>query len=126
MLSLLKIINIDVEEKPTGEIFAGAGTGTSGSTVSFGIRENNYLGSGVKIDTNAAISDNGLKGILSVNNPNYKNSNKSLITTIEATQSDYMSRFGYKSAKTGFSVGTSFEQYEDVYFSPSKSNYFET
>ena len=122
----LKIINIDVEEQPTGEISAGAGTGTSGSTVSFGIRENNYLGSGVKIDTNAAISDNGLKGILSVNNPNYKNSNKSLITTIEATQSDYMSRFGYKSSKTGFSVGTSFEQYEDVYFSPSISNYFET
>ncbi len=122
----LKIINIDVEEQPTGEISAGAGTGTSGSTVSFGIRENNYLGTGVKIDTNAAISDNGLKGILSVNNPNYKNSNKSLITTIEATQSDYMSRFGYKSSKTGFSVGTSFEQYEDVYFSPSISNYFES
>ena len=27
-----KNINIDVEEKPTGEIFAGAGTGTSGSS----------------------------------------------------------------------------------------------
>ena len=39
-----KIINIEVEEKPTGEIFAGAGTGTSGSTLSFGISENNYLG----------------------------------------------------------------------------------
>jgi len=37
-----------------------------------------------------------------------------------------MSKFGYKSSKTGFSVGTSFEQYEDVYFSPSISNYFET
>ena len=31
-----KIINIEVEEKPTGEIFAGAGTGTSGSSLSFG------------------------------------------------------------------------------------------
>ena len=38
-----KIININVEEKPTGEIFAGAGTGTAGSTVSVGISENNYL-----------------------------------------------------------------------------------
>ena len=28
-----KIIDIKVEEKPTGEIFAGAGTGTTGSTL---------------------------------------------------------------------------------------------
>jgi len=121
-----KIINIYVEEQATGEISAGAGTGTSGSTVSFGIRENNYMGTGIKIDTNAEISDNGLRGLLSINNPNYKNSDKSLITTFEATQVDNMSRFGYESSKTGFSVGTSFEQYEDVYFSPEISNYFET
>ena len=38
-----KIIDIYVEESPTGEIFAGAGTGTSGATVSAGIKENNYL-----------------------------------------------------------------------------------
>ena len=122
----LKIININVEEQPTGEISAGAGTGTSGSTVSFGIKENNYMGTGVKIDTNAAISDTGLKGLLSINNPNFKNSDKSLITTIEATQTDNMSRFGYKTSRTGFSIGTSFQQYQDIYFSPSISNYFES
>jgi len=121
-----KIINIEVEEQATGEISAGAGTGTSGSTVQFGIRENNYMGTGVRIDTNVALSDSGLKGLLSINNPNYKNSDKSLITKIEATQMDNMSRFGYKSSKTGFSVGTSFEQYQDIYFSPEISNYFES
>ena len=121
-----KIINIDVEEQPTGEISAGAGTGTSGSSISFGIRENNYMGTGVKIDTNVAISDTGLKGLLSINNPNYKNSDKSFITTFESSQTDNMSTFGYKTSKTGFSIGTSFEQYEDIYFSPSISNYFET
>ena len=36
-----KIINILVVEKATGEIFAGVGTGTSGSNISFGIKENN-------------------------------------------------------------------------------------
>ena len=121
-----KIINISVEEQPTGEISAGAGTGTSGSSVSFGIRENNYMGTGVKIDTNVAVSDTGLKGLLSINNPNYKNSDKSFITTFESSQIDNMSTFGYKTSKTGFSVGTSFEQYEDIYFSPSISNYFES
>ena len=33
-----KIIDITVEEKPTGEIFAGAGTGTTGTSLSAGIR----------------------------------------------------------------------------------------
>ena len=36
-----KIIDIKVEEKPTGEVFAGAGTGTTGSNISAGIKENN-------------------------------------------------------------------------------------
>ena len=122
----LKVLNINVDEQPTGEIFAGAGTGTSGSSLSFGIKENNYLGKGVKVNTNATLSDTSLIGKVTINNPNYKNSDKSLITSFEATQIDQMSRFGYKSSKTGFSIGTLFEQYENIYFSPSVSNYLET
>ncbi len=121
-----KIININVEEQPTGEIFAGAGTGTSGSSVSFGIKENNYLGRGVKVDTKASISDTSLQGSLSINNPNFNNTDKSLRTSFEATEINQMDKFGYKSTKTGFTVGTVFEQYEDIYFSPSISNYLET
>ena len=122
----LKIININVEEQPTGELFAGAGTGTSGSSVSFGIKENNYLGKGVKLDANASISNTAIQTLFTVENPNYKNSDKSLRTSIESTKIDQMSRFGYKTTKTGFSIGTVFEQYEDIYFSPSISNYLET
>ena len=40
----LKIIDINVEEQSTGEISAGAGVGTSGGTLAFGITENNWLG----------------------------------------------------------------------------------
>ena len=36
-------INITIEEKPTGEIFAGLGAGTEGTSISAGIKENNYL-----------------------------------------------------------------------------------
>ena len=122
----LKIININVEEQPTGELFAGAGTGTSGSSVSFGIKENNHLGKGVKLDANASISNTSMQGSFTINNPNYKNSDKSLSASIETTKIDQMSKFGYKTTKTGFSIGTVFEQYEDIYFSPSISNYLET
>ena len=122
----LKIINITVDEQATGEISAGAGAGTSGNTLSFGIKENNYLGSGVKVNTQFSFSDTGTQAKLSTNNPNYNNSDRSLFTSIETSKSDQMSRFGYKTTKTGFSFGTNFEQYEDIYFSPSFSNYLET
>ncbi len=120
-----KIVNITVEEKPTGEIFAGAGTGTAGSTVSVGISENNYLGQGVGVTTNLSISEESVQGVLSIKNPNYRNSDRSLNTRIESQSTDYLSKFGYKTSKTGFSFGTSFEQYEDLYFSPQISTYYE-
>ena len=120
-----KVIDIFVEEKPTGEISAGAGTGTSGSVISFGIKENNYLGKGVKLNTSVSITDDSLQGIFSINNPNYKNSDKSLRTTFESSKTDLMSNYGYEVNKTGFSVGTSYEQFKDIYFSPEISNYYE-
>ena len=45
-----KVIDIFVEEKPTGEITAGAGIGTSGGSFMIGISENNWLGEGKKLD----------------------------------------------------------------------------
>ena len=120
------IIDITVEEMPTGEIMAGAGTGTSGSSITFGIKEKNYLGKGQKLDANLTISDSGLTGLFSTTTKNYKNSNKDLNTSIENSSFDRMSAFGYKTTKTGFSFGTSYEQYKDIFFSPSFSNYYET
>tara|TARA_B100000959_G_C14965221_1_gene617450 strand:- start:142 stop:2373 length:2232 start_codon:yes stop_codon:yes gene_type:complete len=122
----LNIIDITVEEMPTGEIMAGAGTGTSGSSITFGIKEKNYLGEGKKLDVNLTLSDSSLTGLFSTTTKNYNNSNKDLNTSIENSSFDRMSSFGYKTTKTGFSLGTSYEQYKDIYFSPSFSNYYET
>ena len=83
-----KIINISVDEKPTGEIMAGAGAGTEGGTFLFGVKENNYLGKGLSVDANATITSESFKGLLRVNNPNYNNSDKSLFGSIEAVEID--------------------------------------
>ena len=120
-----KIVNIKVEEKPTGEIFAGAGTGTNGTTVSFGVRENNYLGKGILVDTNANIAADNIKGSFFLENPNYKNSDKSVNLSIEASELDRLSGQGYKSNKTGFSLGTKFEYYDDLFFGISLANFVE-
>jgi outer membrane protein insertion porin family len=120
-----KIIDIKVEEKPTGEIFAGAGTGTTGTSLTAGIKENNYLGLGITLDTNFTITDDSLKGKFSVLNPNYKNSDKSVKTSIENTSNDFMSSSGYKTNRVGFTLGTEFEQMTDFYVNIETLNFYE-
>ncbi len=120
-----KIIDITIEEKATGEIFAGAGTGTSGSVISAGIKEKNYLGKGITLDTVLTLSDDEIKGRFSVINPNFRNTDRSINTTIESTSSDFMTSSGYKTTRTGLKMGTGFEQYEDLYFNIDISNYYE-
>jgi len=120
-----KIINIEVEEKPTGEIQAGAGAGTEGGTFYFGIKENNYLGKGLSVDANATISTERFKGILSVTNPNYKNTNKSTFFNLQAIEIDQLKDYGYKTNKTGFELGTNFEYFEDFRLGLSSSTFVE-
>ena len=120
-----KIININITEKPTGEIFAGVGTGTGGSNLSFGIKENNYLGRGVLVDSNISLSEKSIKGNLFISNPNYKNSDKSLNLSLQSSSTDRLSTFGYKSNVTGFSIGTEFEYLDDLNLGLSSKNTIE-
>ena len=120
-----KIIDIIVEEAPTGEIFAGAGTGTSGATITAGIKEKNYLGKGIKLISNLSLSENAVKGKFSVVNPNFKNTDRSINTTIESTSSDFLTTGGFKTSRTGFGIGTGFEQYDDFYVNLDISAYYE-
>ena len=120
-----KIINIEVEEKPTGELQAGAGAGTEGGTFFFGIKENNYMGKGLNVDANASISSDSFKGKFSVINPNYKNSDKSTFVNLQAVETDRLKTSGYKTNKTGFELGTKFEYLEDFRLGLSSSTFVE-
>jgi outer membrane protein insertion porin family len=120
-----KIINITVEEKPTGEIMAGAGIGTTGGTIAFGVSENNFLGRGLEFSSDVSLSEETLKGLISLNNPNFKGSNRSLNTSLESTTTDRLTDFGYKSNKTGFSIGSGFEFYDDLYWNTGISSYID-
>jgi outer membrane protein insertion porin family len=120
-----KIININIEEKPTGEIGASAGVGTSGSTLGFSVRENNFLGKGIALDSNLLLSTDSIKGLFSVRNPNFLNSDKNIYTTLEASELDKLSQYGYKTSKTGFSLGSNFEYFDDLRFGIGISNYYQ-
>ena len=120
-----KIINITVEEKPTGEIMAGAGFGTSGEVIEFSVRENNYLGKGLGVDTAISLSSESIEGKFNVTNPNYKNTDKSISFGLQALETDKLTNFGYKSKKIGGSVGTKFEYLQDFSLGISTSLFVE-
>ena len=114
----LKIIDIIVEEKPTGEISLAAGVGTSGTQIGGGIKENNFLGKGIQLDTNLLVSKNSVQGKFMYTKPNFNYTDNTLFTSVRSTSTDNIADFGYKSKDLGLSFGTSFEQYENLYFRP--------
>ncbi|MBD1135399.1 outer membrane protein assembly factor BamA [Pelagibacterales bacterium SAG-MED47] len=121
-----KDINIKVEEKATGQISLGAGVGTSGTSTSFGVVENNFLGQGIRLDSNLFLSKERIKGKFSYIKSNYNNSDKDLILSVQSQEVDRLTNFGYKSNDTGFLLGTNYELLEDLYFKPNFSVTYET
>ena len=120
-----KVININVEEKPTGEISAGAGFGTSGSTLMFAVKENNFLGKGIAVNSSLTLSQEAIKGQINFINPNFRNTDKSIYYNIQALELDRLASFGYKSNKIGFNLGTNFEYLEDLNLGLGLDNYSE-
>ena len=114
----LKILEISIEEKATGEIMAGAGVGTEGTSFMFSISENNWLGRGIDLESILNVSEEKISGNISVSNPNYNFSGNTVSTSLNVSSTDRTATTGYKSSRTGYKLGTSFEQYENVFFSP--------
>lgn len=114
----LKIIDILIEEKPTGEISAGAGIGTSGGSFSFNVTENNWLGKGIELSTFVDLSPESMQGSIQFIEPNYNYSGNALSYTLSSTKNDVPDS-GYENTLFKSSVGTSFEQYRNIYLSPS-------
>ena len=120
-----KIIDIEIEEKPTGEIGAAAGAGTNGATLGFFIKENNYLGRGIGLEANFTLNEDSIKGLFAIENPNFKDSDKSIYGRVEATETNKLSQFGYKTNRTGFAYGTNFELFDDLNFGIGNKNFYE-
>ena len=114
-------IDIIIEEKATGEISAAAGFGTDGSSVSLGIRENNFNGKGIVLETNLSIGQDSVRGMVNYSHPNFAYSERALNTSLESTVTDKLTTYGYKSTLNRVSLGTRYEQFDNIFFSPSFS-----
>jgi len=121
----LKILEINVEEKATGEIMAGAGVGTDGTSFQLAVKENNWLGRGINLQSSLNVSESKISGGIAIINPNYNFSGNEVSTSLDVSSTDRASLSGFKSSRSGFSLGTSFEQYENIFISPSFSTTYE-
>ena len=115
-----KIIEISVEDMPTGEISAGAGIGTNGGSFAFNIRENNWLGRGITVSANADVSAETVRGSLEFVDPNYNFTGKQLSYNFENIKND-KSDSGYENSILGAGFNLSYERFKDVFFSPGIS-----
>ena len=108
----LKIININVEEQPTGEISAGAGIGTSGGTFGFSIAENNWLGEGKSVGFDLQVDSESLAGTIRYNDPNYDFLGNALYYSLSRTSNDKPDQ-GYENSLIIAKAGTRFKQYRN-------------
>ena len=110
----LKVIDISVEEKPTGEISAGAGIGTNGGSFAVTVKENNWLGDGKNVSFDVDVTSESLRGTLNYTDPNYDFLGNSISYKLGSTKSDKPDQ-GYENTIVNAGVGTSFEQFKNVF-----------
>ena len=109
----LKVIDIQVEEKPTGEISAGAGIGTNGGSFAVNVRESNWLGKGQSLTFELEVDAESLGGAIIFSDPNYDFLGNAISYSISSENNDKPDQ-GYENTITSLGIGTSFEQYQDL------------
>ena len=110
----LKVIEINVEEQPTGEVSAGAGVGTEGGTFAFNVTENNWLGQGKEVGAEVEITAESVRGSLNYTDPNYDLLGNSLRYQLSSIANDKPDQ-GYENRIISAGIGTGFEQYKDFF-----------
>ena len=100
-------LDITVEEKNTGEASLGAGYSSSSSaTLTLGLRENNFLGKGQKLNFTTAFSDTRSTYDISFTEPYFNGKKLSLTSQIYSNFSDPSSvNYETEDLGLGFSVG---------------------
>ena len=113
-----KNFNLFVKEQPTGNISAGVGYGSNGGLFEASINEKNFLGQGINLNFTGRLSSETIRGDISYTDPNFKNSNKELASSIYSEVDDYTNS-GYQNKRIGTKFATKYEIYEDIFFRPN-------
>ena len=78
------------------------------------VTENNWLGEGKNVSFDVDVSEESLRGSLNYTNPNYDFLGNSLTYSLNSTKNDKPDQ-GFENTIVGAGIGTTFEQYKDIY-----------
>ncbi len=106
-------ITIKVEENATGEISAGAGVSNSEASISFSIREKNFLGKGINTNANVSFGTERFIGSIGFSNPDFNETGNTLNNTAFVT-STYYYNAAYKSKSIGDNLSLSYEIFQNI------------
>ena len=109
-------INITVDEKPTGEISAGAGIGTNGGSFGISISENNWLGEGKKVQFEIETDEETLSADILYTDPNYNFLGNQISYNLFSRNNDKPDQ-GFENTLVGAGISTKFEQYKNLFTS---------
>ncbi len=108
-------LEVNVEEKNTGEASIGAGySSANSSSLNLGLRENNFLGKGQKVKFETSFSNTRTVYDISLTEPYFNNNPLSLTTNIYSNFTD-PTGVNYETEDLGFGIASSFPLSTDRY-----------
>ena len=113
-------ILVKVEETATGEISAGAGGGTNGVGFTAGINEKNFLGKGIKLNSNLNFGTQKILGSISYYDPDFNSSGRGLNNYLAIENNDF-DNAGYKNKLITLSTSLDYEFLDKVFLNPGVS-----
>ena len=108
-------LEINVEEKNTGEASIGAGySSATAASLQLGLRENNFLGKGQKVKFDTSFSNTRTAYDISLTEPFFNNKPLSLTTNLYSNFTD-PTNVNYETEDLGFGISSSFPLSIDRY-----------
>ena len=108
-------LEVNVEEKNTGEASIGAGySSANAASLNLGLRENNFLGKGQKVKFDTSFSNTRTAYDISITEPYFNNKPLSLTTNLYSNFTD-PNNVNYETEDLGFGLSSSFPLSTDRY-----------
>lgn len=109
------IVDIAVQEQTTGELNVGAGYSSGdGALASFGIKENNLVGSGVKLALTTSFAEKNQIYDISLTDPYFLDKNLSASFGAFSQKQNLQSTSGYKQDTIGLSGGIGYKLFKQL------------
>ena len=118
-------ISINVEEQPTGEIAAGAGGGTNGLAISGTLKEKNFNGKGILLNSSLSIGTQRILGNISYSNPDFDDTGNKFDGAFFINE-NYFENASFENKQIGSSIGITYEVFEKLFFNPGLSIDFDS